>query len=813
MPRGGKQVPPGFFSRINRVMGKVVAAKGLPNMDAYSKSDPYCVIKGIRSNNHLTNIYITKVQVNTTTPEWNEEFDFMIPDSWGLVELVGLKAMIYDADELSINFLGGEDFLGGCDVDISNMVNGRMMSHDLELGGVNVLKAKGKKPRLTLVITAYREIVPKPAVPHVQLMSSLKEVLFIREVVGMIHKVKNLKVKDILARKGEPQCIVRLVYVNGEVKEIHRCQISMDERTEDGAFRARFGFMDQPVLLIFDLFQSENLNICESDGEHLGTAVVPLMNCLPPEPRKKKIILQGETQLHEKRLGKEGDARKSIATRHSKATVEEIEAVEDRKTASQRLGEALHTLRKEVFSSAPPMSSRPLLQVEVRARTKKEDMPFIDQFGKYVDVADNEDVEGVLSLPDWKRTLYPLPKALLAEENGGVVPRGQLFSDERISFIYGFVFGASGLAPADANGSSDPYTIVEAVSRVGEKIFIHRTRSITAKLNPEWGEAFYFRVPDDFEANRIVFSIFDSDSNAASQLLGVSSQAEDDFLGRANLDLSYLCSGEAINEDVPITGSAVKSGEKLTTGFRRTPIISVEVRCERHLKPIFAEVSQDGFQAIPRRKHNLSRQPFAERAMMDFSQEMPIVEEVEQMAAEVLEFTSTRQLLTAGREAAGNINWFEIPDDGRKEEEEAGNDEDDEEKQKREAQALKEEFEKMKIKKNKVYELPHGIDFTIRHGRFKAKSLPILKTKFGTPAHIFAQSSQKVKSDPGEEVAKSGVNVRFSETAGTQLQSSVRSMQHKPDPEDLLSRSGRPHTSPAKVFDGPNRVPLKLEPL
>jgi len=818
-----KPVPPGFFSRINRVMGKIVAARGLPNTDTYSKSDPFCVIKGIRSNNHLSNIFISKALLNTLSPEWNEEFDFQIPDDWGLVELVGLKAMLYDADDMAINFLGSEDFLGGCDVDISNMVNGRTISHDLELGGVSVLKAQGKKPRLTLVITVYREIIPKPAQPSLQLMSSLENVVWVREVVGSVLRVKNLSESQLARRKGEPHCIVRAVMITGEAKEIHRCPVCMDKELTDpqiATFRRRFDTLEQPILLVFDLWQSENLTICEVDGDHLGTAVTMLLQCLPPESRKKKLSLQPESQLHERRLDKGGEAHRGSKTptagsmrRSTSANVSAIAEIEDQKGVADRMKEMVHKFQKEFFGNQHAGKGRPLLSVEVRARTKTQPMPFIAQLGKYMDVADKEDVQDVLGLPDWERTLYPVPEVLFAEKNKGVVPRGQFFSLERITFIYGYVHGASGLPNADAFGVSDPYIIVEAVSRDGDRHFMHRTRYIANKLNPEWGEAFYYRVPNEMEVSRMVFSVFDSDESSASALLAgqtANSQEQDDFLGRASLDLSYVCSGEVVNEDIPINGSAVKTTEKLTTGFRKTATVMVEVCVERRLKPVFGEISQESAGTIPRRKYILSRQPVPERAMLDHAQEMPLVRQVDALAPEVMEFTSTRQLLSAGRDAAGDVNWFDIPDDGRQEEpeEEELNEEEKELKRHKEAEALRKEFENMKQKKPEFVEVPHGIDFTIRHGMKKAKSLPILKTKFGTPAHIYAQFDQKT----ARGAAESKKEVRFSESAGTQLQSSVRSLQHKPDPEELLARSGRPATSPAKL-DGSSRAQLKLEPL
>ena len=62
--------------------------------------------QGIRSNNHMANIHMTRACQNTLSPLWEESFDYMVPADWGLVELVGLKAMIYDQDEDTQTYQG-----------------------------------------------------------------------------------------------------------------------------------------------------------------------------------------------------------------------------------------------------------------------------------------------------------------------------------------------------------------------------------------------------------------------------------------------------------------------------------------------------------------------------------------------------------------------------------------------------------------------------------------------------------------------------------------------------------------------------------
>ena len=46
---------------------------------------------------------------------------------------------------------------------------------------------------------------------------------------------------------------------------------------------------------VFDIWDADSPgHRAEETGEHLGTATVPLWDCLPPIPRKQKLILQGE---------------------------------------------------------------------------------------------------------------------------------------------------------------------------------------------------------------------------------------------------------------------------------------------------------------------------------------------------------------------------------------------------------------------------------------------------------------------------------------------------------------------------------------
>ena len=66
------------------------------------------------------------------------------------------------------------------------------------------------------------------------------------------------------------------------------------------------------------------------------------------------------------------------------------------------------------------------------------------------------------------------------------------------------VHGSSGLPSADENQLSDPFCVVEAISKSAQKLFVHRTRVVPKKLCPEWSESFYAVLPRGFECQRIM---------------------------------------------------------------------------------------------------------------------------------------------------------------------------------------------------------------------------------------------------------------------------------------------------------------------
>ena len=181
------------------------------------------------------------------------------------------------------------------------------------------------------------------------------------QVVGKVSRAQALRNADLVGA-SDPQCIVRVVFLNGEVREIHRTQVVKDcldpEWNEVGrasfasfrhvfkrfqavsgwfsdpkrhflalhlqGFHAKFEHDEQPLLIIFDVWDADTVKgRAEDTGEHLGTAVLQLLDCLPPASRKHKLTLRGDTQLHEGRLNKGGQSRQPLEER------EELEAAEE----------------------------------------------------------------------------------------------------------------------------------------------------------------------------------------------------------------------------------------------------------------------------------------------------------------------------------------------------------------------------------------------------------------------------------------------------------------------------------------------------
>mmetsp|Transcript_93180 Transcript_93180/g.199894 ORF Transcript_93180/g.199894 Transcript_93180/m.199894 type:complete len:973 (-) Transcript_93180:44-2962(-) len=665
------------FTRVLQVKGKVISAKGLPKTDGgpFGKADPYCVVKGIRANNHLVDMFVTRAIFRTLTPQWNQEFTFECPASWGVVDLVGLKFLIYDTDDGRVSFMGSDDFLGGADVDISEAREAFVVKHELEAAGALIKKIKNtkgtpfrkaKKPRLSVEIAVFRTIAPKPLAPAASLRASLNTFTRVAKIYGRVVKAANLRNADLLG-KSDPQCVVRAVMFTGEVHEIYRTSAIDDSLNpiwnEEFTFTYRYG--DEPVLLCFDIFDVDD---GEEDvmlsGDHLGSAFVHLKALKSHEKKSLTLNLKGSSQLFESFLERDG-TQLTVAEGRRKRSLKEATTMAANAGKEEEAGPGfLQRLRQRFETLGKAMKRektvRSTLGVELMCDWVVEPMPLAKLVTRPMNIRDEEDVKEAVRPELWERSAYKVPAALEKIHTSGDawrVPHSLLSGFERIEFISGVVHGATGLANTDAYGKSDPYCVVEGLSVTGERLFIHRTAVMQDSLCPMWQESFFSVVPHSFTLHRLLVSVFDSDDvEGLAALSGaVTADGEDDFLGRATVDLTYLRAGDRIHEDFPLVGSKAKRDDqkKATSGFRRNAMISCEVRCERRVLPHY-EIHPEDVDSKPsvHHEHKLSRMDPSQGGRESLYYQDPSQDEGEEFDAipgQVLMLHETKQLLAVAQ--------------------------------------------------------------------------------------------------------------------------------------------------------------------
>lgn len=129
------------------------------------------------------------------------------------------------------------------------------------------------------------------------------------QVFGCVVSATDLPNREMLGL-SDPFCIVRAVLVSGNVVELYRTEVVPNSLQPkwDEAFQATFSEQDQPLLLLFDLWDEDDKNkkLEEGGAQHLGSAVVPLLSALEPAPRRRRLWLQGISQKHESRYNPNG---------------------------------------------------------------------------------------------------------------------------------------------------------------------------------------------------------------------------------------------------------------------------------------------------------------------------------------------------------------------------------------------------------------------------------------------------------------------------------------------------------------------------
>mmetsp|Transcript_15546 Transcript_15546/g.27648 ORF Transcript_15546/g.27648 Transcript_15546/m.27648 type:complete len:767 (+) Transcript_15546:183-2483(+) len=603
MPKG---VPEGCVSRIGKIFGTVFSIKGLHRKGLFATCYPKCVVKGIRPNSNLVDIYETDEVEAKTAPVWEEEFKFDCLKLPFVDDFVGLKFFV----------ISGDDFLGGVDVDISELASGQDVGYELELEGIQQMKQTTgmrlqkarKKPRIFLEIRVERVHLPRPGSSHQRLMASLQSYQHPVEITGRILKTRRLKGNE------QPMCCVRAVLLSGmEVALFSTPALEAGQTSFEGvenSFNKLFKAADMPVLLVFDLYQTDGSG---GVSAHLGSAFVPvadireapLSQTITPELREGRMAMEMPTaSLMEKWLDRSGQKvgrGADMSLQHFRTATHF--AVDKKKEGflSKSLG------GKEHARNVPTC----VLLVELLAERVTLPMP-------YLNLLDNKVVVEEIDVGDDDPELLDVFSTLRAR-------RLVLHGEDRILMIHGRVRAAADLISPDILDKSDPYVVVEAVTNDSDTIFMYRTRYIKDTLNPTWNEAFLFPVPEEMSStapviiNKLLFSVWDSDEGELSNRNG-----EDDFLGRCNVDVSSLRTGDILREELPLLGVHLRpGGSKPSGGFRRYSTISVEVRVERRIHRA-VEVQQEIDPALLQvDRHVESRKllPPEFRGYMDLSQE------------------------------------------------------------------------------------------------------------------------------------------------------------------------------------------------
>jgi len=643
------------------VSGTIVKARGLLNSKLLGKSLPRVYVKGIKGNSHLVNFFSSQCGEGNN-PVWDEEWSFNALKCRTRDEFVGLKFLVYD----------GNDFLGGADFDISELSSYRTMSEELELLGLSFNGGKGiqpKKARLWLCVSVNWMFLPCFERPRKMLLDSMKSFKRVTSICGRIVRARGIIGKQSKEdhKKSLPMCFVRCYMSSGNIVDMYhtKCHESVTDPSWDEMFEFDFEEnhrLDQPLVLIFDVFGSagnspEQYQAIFEAGDHLGSAMLPVA-CIGNEEQfsrgegRHKLLLLGESQLIEKRLEKDAGrgAREKVAVEKKLSEKDHPPLKKSwSETILTRCAEKMKAMSNYKISKAK-ISSSFHITTELFAESEDVVMPFSELLHEAIVVEESDAKEHDEELIEY------FGKSNYAGER---VKRLTVTSEERIVSLYGRVNDGVDLIAADLNGKSDPYVIVEALTKGGEMLFVYRTRVIKANLNPKWGESFFWTVPPDPDnpkipvaLSKLHFSIFDSDENQLATLLSVGE--EDDFLGGCSVDVSTMRNSDCLLEDIPLLG--VKSrpgGYKSQGGFRRFSTVSAEVRVERRVMRI-VEIQHDFDPALlDCHRHHESRPMYPPefRGYRDLSQLEPISDPsaLDQQAKTLLSLRDTGRLLEVAK--------------------------------------------------------------------------------------------------------------------------------------------------------------------
>lgn len=489
--------------------------------------------------------------------------------------------MVWDYDEGV--FDSEDDFLGGSDLDLTGVKHNKLFECELELHGCKVgqnMKKKmfqnRKSARLSIVIRVMRRPqdhpVPQGPLAGVHPVHSNVQQPLRRRIVEIQCKIVGAKIDTFL---HNPQCVVRMLFMNGKVREMFRTTIleNCENPTWNQSFRVGFIVDEEPQILVLELYNTDE----GFQGNHVGTSVVFLQDATldgrkEPKPLTVQLVGGGDFYTKQMRLkeSKLSKARRSnigadggdvLSMRHNFQKTRTLSGRLDqmRRSSTELLSQVAATATKAV-KQITGAAATGVLYVDVGTRSVKEVVPHAE-----------------LLLPSTPEAWRPVAKNKKALKPLEKPPRAK----EKIAFISGVIYSASNLINADAFGKSDPFCVVAAQLRAGGSTLVYKTRTIDNNLFPVWNEWFHWIIDDDSpDIDKITFSVYDEDQGALAD-------GDDDFLGRATVDINSLPSGVCLKEEIPMTGikknQAESTGPKKKEKFRYGPTMIVEVRVERRM--------------------------------------------------------------------------------------------------------------------------------------------------------------------------------------------------------------------------------------
>lgn len=587
------------------VSGEISRAKGL-KAQLYV-SHPFVVVKGIKGNSHLVDFHKTAPAPKASKADWYENWSYDCLKERTRDEIVGLKFLVFD----------GEEFMGGADIDLSEMSAWKTHHEELELTGTVVKAVNGKvsrKGRLFVSIEVKREFLPAFERPEKMLRDSLNTITRVLSICGRIVRARGLT--GIMGKKSLPMCYVRCYMMSGKIIDVANtlCSKNVVDPSWDVTFECDTeDENDKPLFIMFDIWGSaakgQSPALVRDAGDHLGTAVLAVADILDEEAfshghSRFKLPLVCDTGLFERRLNANGSHFDPHAWK--KPCLKTLNARPSMKKQNDPFA-ALSSVLGGILNRNATSEEKDTNELDVNHPREIT----VELFAQ----RENEVPMPHLALLSEPEEMEPDDPGAQDEELKGLFQAGarrlQVSATERIMVVYGKVCAASDLVSVDVLGRSNPYCLVEAIDNTGSATFMYRTRSIRGSLCPAWNEPFVFIVPPDpdYPANpmalqAIRFSVFDcrheihddahsrrllEESQHADQLhhhpaAEVAKEEEDVPLGRCVVNLGFMRTEDHFHEDVPLLGIQAKPGGFVSKGgFKRYSTISSQLRIERRI--------------------------------------------------------------------------------------------------------------------------------------------------------------------------------------------------------------------------------------